>query len=58
MGLKPISEIKADGSDFITHKNDTDIHVTVDEKTKWDSKLDNTALNGYATETFVTEKIF
>ena len=48
---------KANTTDLTAHTSDTDIHVTSNEKTKWDSKLDSSALNGYATETFVTEKI-
>ena len=48
---------KANTTDLTAHTSDTDIHVTSNEKTKWDSKLDSSALNGYATETFVTTKI-
>ena len=48
---------KANTTDLTAHTSDTDIHVTSNEKTKWDSKLDSNALTGYATETFVTTKI-
>ena len=39
------------------HINNATIHVTTNDKNNWNAKLDSTALNGYATETFVTEKI-
>ena len=48
---------KLDSADLTVHTNNTDIHVTTNDKKKWNAKLDSTALNGYATETFVTEKI-
>ena len=41
-------------TEVATHTNDTDIHITFDERTKWDSKLDSNALNGYATEAYVS----
>ena len=52
-----------DTSNFATkgqldgHINNATIHVTTNDKNNWNAKLDSTALNGYATETFVTEKI-
>ena len=39
------------------HTDDTTIHVTSVEKSKWNAKLDNTDLTNYATKTYVTDEI-
>ena len=39
------------------HTDDTTVHVTSAERTKWNAKLDNTDLTNYATKTFVTDEI-
>ena len=44
-------------TEVTTHTDDTTIHVTNAEKTKWNAKLDNTDLTNYATKTFVTDEI-
>ena len=47
----------ASKSDLTTHTDNNTIHVTSNEKTKWDSKLDSNALTGYATKTYVTDEV-
>ena len=44
-------------ADLTAHTSDNSIHITSAERTKWNAKLDNTALNGYATETYVNKKV-
>ena len=44
-------------TDLTSHIDNENVHVTAAEKAKWNAKLDNTALNGYATETYVDNKI-
>ena len=42
---------------FTGHADNNDIHITANERTKWNNKIDQTALNGYATKTYVTDEI-
>ena len=44
-------------TEVTTHTNDTDIHITSDERTKWNAKLDSNALNDYATKAYVSSEI-
>ena len=44
-------------ADLTAHTSDNSIHITSAERTKWNAKLDNTALNGYATETYVANEV-
>ena len=39
------------------HTDDTNLHVTSDEKNTWNNKLDNSDLTNYATKTYVTNAI-
>ena len=39
------------------HTDNSNIHVTSSEKSKWNAKLDNTDLTNYATKTYVTDEI-
>ena len=42
---------------FREHADNNDIHITANERTKWNNKIDQTALNSYATKTYVTDTI-
>ena len=42
---------------FTEHTNNNDIHITANERTKWNSKVDQTTLNDYATKSYVTTTI-
>ena len=55
--IKRSINAKANTTDLTAHTDNANIHVTSAEKSKWNAKLDNTALNGYATETYVTDEI-
>ena len=57
VGSYPDTTNLATKSDLKTHTDNTNIHVTSAEKSKWNSKLDNTGLTNYATKTYVTDEI-
>ena len=44
-------------SELTNHTDNTNIHVTSAEKSKWNAKLDNTDLKDYATKAYVTDEI-
>ena len=44
-------------TEVTTHTSDTTAHITANERTKWNAKLDNSDLTNYATKTFVTDEI-
>ena len=44
-------------TEVTTHTSDTTVHITANERTKWNAKLDNSDWTNYATKTFVTDEI-
>ena len=48
---------KANSSDLTAHTTNNGIHVTTTDKQTWNAKLDASALNGYATETYVSSSL-
>lgn len=46
---------KADVSALTTHTGNSDIHVTAEDKTAWNNKVDQSQLDNYTTKTWVEE---
>ena len=44
-------------ADLTAHTSDNSIHITSAERTKWNSKLDNSDLTNYATKTYVANEV-